>query len=310
MSVVVEKTKKEVVVVEKKITVEQSFDVTQIPADWGQDDETKPDFIKNKPEIPAALRDLEADADYRTVTDMEKNAWNGKQPAGDYATSTDLGLKVDKVDGKGLSTNDYTLTDRQKLAKIGSSSSTSATGDNATAIGDGTTASGARSFAGGYQTIASGFQSIAMGVNSQATNYCAMCFAINSIASGMSSFATGATVKAESMFSAAFGRFNVGGGNPNSWVATDPLFEIGNGTSTTPANAFTVFKNGNAQFSGTVTGADGKQLSKNDYTTEEKNKLGSAVTSSTLLHIEKKTQSEYEALPIKDPNTSYMIIGA
>lgn len=36
-----------------------------------------------------------------------------------FATKTDLDGKVDKVTGKGLSTNDYTTTEKNKLASIG-----------------------------------------------------------------------------------------------------------------------------------------------------------------------------------------------
>lgn len=42
----------------------------------------------------------------------------GIQAAGDYATNTDLAGKVDKVAGKGLSTNDYTNEEQTKLAGI------------------------------------------------------------------------------------------------------------------------------------------------------------------------------------------------
>ena len=46
----------------------------------------------------------------------------GIQPEGDYATNTELnsGLanKVDKVTGKGLSTNDYTNEEKQKLSTL------------------------------------------------------------------------------------------------------------------------------------------------------------------------------------------------
>ena len=42
----------------------------------------------------------------------------GIQAAGDYATTTQLNNKVDKVSGKGLSTNDYTTPEKTKLAGI------------------------------------------------------------------------------------------------------------------------------------------------------------------------------------------------
>lgn len=43
-----------------------------------------------------------------------------------------LGLKVDKVDGKGLSTNDYTTTDKNKLTELG----TASTKDTGTSAGN------------------------------------------------------------------------------------------------------------------------------------------------------------------------------
>ncbi len=50
---------------------------------------------------------------------------------------------------------------------------------------------------------------------------------------------------ATSYYSTAFGRNNVGGGSISSWEPTDPLFEIGMGTSSVEkANAFTVYKSG------------------------------------------------------------------
>lgn len=42
----------------------------------------------------------------------------GIQAAGDYATKTELGNKVSKEDGKGLSTEDYTTTEKTKLGGI------------------------------------------------------------------------------------------------------------------------------------------------------------------------------------------------
>ena len=50
---------------------------------------------------PASM--IEEDASHRFVSDTEKTAWNNK---------------VDKADGKGLSTNDYTTADKEKLDGI------------------------------------------------------------------------------------------------------------------------------------------------------------------------------------------------
>lgn len=57
------------------------------------------------------------------INNVELGATNsladlGIQAAGDYATNTDLAKKVDKVEGKGLSTNDYTTAEKTKLAGI------------------------------------------------------------------------------------------------------------------------------------------------------------------------------------------------
>jgi hypothetical protein len=61
------------------------------------------------------------------------------------------------------------------------------------------------------------------------------------------SAACGSSVTAQSYNSFVLGAYNVTGTyNPNIWVATDPLFVIGNGTSATAtSNAVTVLKNGN-----------------------------------------------------------------
>lgn len=77
--------------------------VELVQSDWNQDDDTKADYIKNKPElgelalksevtnadlaadiqelltdIPDALSDLDEDSTHRTVTDAEKAVWNAK----------------------------------------------------------------------------------------------------------------------------------------------------------------------------------------------------------------------------------------
>lgn len=88
--------------------------------------------------IPDALSDLTADSTHRTVTDAEKATWNAKSNfSGNYNDLTNkpsipsitglatekyvddsVSTKVDKVTGKGLSTNDYTTTEKNKLSGI------------------------------------------------------------------------------------------------------------------------------------------------------------------------------------------------
>ena len=123
---------------------------------------------------------------------------------------------------------------------------TEASGSISTAMGSNTTASGQTSIAIGSNTTASEENSIAIGRNSNASGISSMAMGYNVTASGWFTTAMGYGTKAEAYGSMALGQYNFGGGNTNSWIATDPLFEIGNGTSnTTRKNALTILKNGN-----------------------------------------------------------------
>lgn len=68
----------------------------------------------------------------------------------------------------------------------------------------------------------------------------------NNTALGQYSFAANRDATASTYAQTSFGRFNeTSAGSANAWVATDPLFVIGNGSSGFPNNAVTVLKNGN-----------------------------------------------------------------
>lgn len=58
---------------------------------------------QNKKNIKTKLSEMEEDSTHKTVTDSEKQSWNNK---------------VDKVSGKGLSTNDYDATAKSKVDAI------------------------------------------------------------------------------------------------------------------------------------------------------------------------------------------------
>ncbi|MCK5839390.1 MAG: hypothetical protein KAG99_06045 [Bacteroidales bacterium] len=136
-------------------------------------------------------------------------------------------------------------------------SGTNATGDYSTAIGLFTDAIGNYSIAMGGYTNATGNYSTAMGLYTDAAGAQSTALGYYTDAIGSYSTAMGYYSDAESRASVAMGRFNVGGGNPTSWVESDPLFEIGTGTSTSNrANALTVLKNGNVGIGtfGPVTG--------------------------------------------------------
>jgi hypothetical protein len=69
---------------------------------------------------------------------------------------------------------------------------------------------------------------------------------------GYSAIALGEGAKAQAMNQVVVGTYNVAQGNGSSVVPTDDLFIVGNGTYTTPSNAFVVKKNGNTKVSGNL----------------------------------------------------------
>ncbi|HEY0029315.1 MAG TPA: hypothetical protein VGC65_01055 [Bacteroidia bacterium] len=173
------------------------------------------------------------------------------------------------------------LFDQWDAANIGIGScafnqNTKASGANSAALGIYTTASNAQAFACGYTTVASGPNSFASGYLSQATGDKATAISWGNLASGTASFATGSGTVASGAYSSSFGyhptasgqsaiaagtyttaqsfssfvigRYNkTGTYSATTWVGTDPVFVIGNGTGTGTfaRNAVTVLKNGN-----------------------------------------------------------------
>lgn len=132
-----------------------------------------------------------------------------------------------------------------------------ATGNNSTALGRGTRASGDRSTSMGISTIASGANSTAMGIFTEASGSYSTAMGLSTVASGSISTAIGRDTNADAYISTAIGRYNVGGGNPTSWVDTDPLFEIGNGTSDSARNnALTVYKSGRMSINSSSNGLE------------------------------------------------------
>lgn len=73
-----------------------------VQANWNEMDRTADSFIQNKPSIPSKTSDLTNDSGFVT----------------DAAMQSALDQKVDKVAGKGLSTEDFTSAEKAKLAGI------------------------------------------------------------------------------------------------------------------------------------------------------------------------------------------------
>jgi hypothetical protein len=128
-----------------------------------------------------------------------------------------------------------------------------AEGSHSMAIGNGHSI-GNFSFASGFSTsfggaatalgmsIASGFASVTGG-NSSTNADLAVSFG-NSRSEGNMAASFNQS-RADALLCTAIGRYNVGGGSPTDYVSTDPIFEVGIGTSTmNRKNAFTIRKDG------------------------------------------------------------------
>jgi hypothetical protein len=88
-------------------------------------------------------------------------------------------------------------------------------------------AAGNASFAAN-QSYATGYEATSFGLFSTASGYYSFASGLNTTAAGYSSVSMGNFTTAASLDSVAIGAYNVGGGDPQNWNPSDPLFEIGN----------------------------------------------------------------------------------
>jgi len=104
---------------------------------------------------------------------------------------------------------------------------------------------------GNYASVLNGQFNIASGANSVVLN------GVSNVASGDHSAAMGYSVTAPAFAQTTVGQYNMPTGTENltTWVATDPLFVVGNGTGSgaSRSNAMTVLKNGNVGIGTTTT---------------------------------------------------------
>ncbi|RYE19633.1 MAG: hypothetical protein EOP51_19490 [Sphingobacteriales bacterium] len=155
----------------------------------------------------------------------------------------------------------------QGYASIALGGTPSALGMYSVALGDGATAVGNASFASGRWTIAEGINSTAIGnesiaygenavaIGQRATAEGNNAIALGTFSTGLGDYTTafGYNSTARAYNSISMGTYNdtTAGSSRNSWVATDPLLTIGNGTANNARrNAFAVFKNGNTDVNG------------------------------------------------------------
>jgi hypothetical protein len=122
---------------------------------------------------------------------------------------------------------------------------TSATGYGSTALGYSSMTNAESATAMGYGTLASGIGSTALGLSTTASGTGSTSMGSSTVASGYFSTALGYNTTAQCYGSLVIGRYNAYTGLSNEWNFWDPVFVIGNGSSSdTRSNAFTVYKNG------------------------------------------------------------------
>lgn len=135
---------------------------------------------------------------------------------------------------------------------------TTASGNSSTSMGSNTTASGISSTSMGLYTTANGDYSTSIGYNSDATGEFSSSIGNSNLVNGDYStsignsnlvngdktIAIGSNTTAQSFNSTTLGRYNIISGTPTSWVASEPLLIVGNGSDENNANnALTLLKN-------------------------------------------------------------------
>ena len=134
-----------------------------------------------------------------------------------------------------------------------SGNSTKAKGDYSTAMGQYTTASGDASTAMGLATRSTAYATTSMGNNTIASGNYSTAMGQYTNASGDYSTSMGKITNSNAFASLCIGQFNdsIASSSKTSWVETDPLLILGNGTANnTRNNALVVYKNGNIDING------------------------------------------------------------
>ena len=225
-----------------------------------------------------------------TPLDNEGNAWDTDSiglysfAAGNNAkalgyNSISMGFQTNAIGGASMAFGTYSAAEGSGAVTIGGGNLSrgneafclgkynEAVAEGAFAIGSYNRAKGINSTAIGEQNIANGVNSIALGQYTRTNGYASTGFGREAIATGTYSMAGNYATSASGDVASSFGRFTVArsfaslaigqyndsiaSSNTGSWVTTDPLFILGNGSSTNSrSNALVVYKNGNTDING------------------------------------------------------------
>ena len=183
-----------------------------------------------------------------------------------FATTTDLDAKVDKVTGKGLSTNDYTTTEKDKLAAIEN-------GANNTVVDTALNSTSTNPVQN--KVINTKINSIQSDINSKVpstrtVNGKALSANITLSASDVGALPNTTVIPSiDGLATETYVNNKVAGIVDSAPATLDTLNELAAALGDDPNFATTVA----TQIGNKVDKVDGKGLSTNDYTTAEKNKL-------------------------------------
>ncbi len=162
--------------------------------------------------------------------------------SGDGSTSMGSGTLASNIASTAMGQNTQALG----WASTAMGGVTQALGLNSTAMGHQTIAFGEASVAMGSNTLADGTYSVAMGTATTAEESSSVAMGVSTLASGILTIATGFASEARAYSSLSVGRYNdpIVTSSKTTWVTTDPVFIIGNGTSHNDRkNAITILKN-------------------------------------------------------------------
>lgn len=183
---------------------------------------------------------------YNTQAGNQSAAFGlGAVASGDYTVA--MGQNTTASGSAGFAAGSGATSNGTASIALGLTTTSSAIGS--IALGRDTQALSNSSVAIGDNSIASSNYAITLGRNNTASGYNSLSVGYGSVGSGDNSMAIGTNVTAASISQTTFGQYNLptGGENALSWVTTDPLFVVGNGTSAGAgrSNALMILKNGN-----------------------------------------------------------------
>jgi hypothetical protein len=235
----------------------------------------------------------------------------GSQSAANGEASTAMGKST--IAGGQYATAIGRFANAAGQSSLAAGEYTTAIAPVATAIGYSTTASGQYATAMGSGGTASGFTSTTMGGSTAATGTYATAIGSSTVAKGYATTSMGYYTAARAYASLAIGQYNdtISASSPSSWVASDPVFTVGNGTSPfNLSNAMTVYKNGNTDMNGFIrmgAAADGApRIKTKKITTTLSGTAGATVahglTETKILQISVKVTNQFNSL-VFDGNT-------